>query len=44
MGVRVTALVPPQKQTNGQPALSGAQTQALVLVEINGTRTAALGS
>lgn len=44
VGVRVTALVPPQKQTDGQPAFSGSQTQALVLVEINGTRTAALGS
>ena len=44
VGVRVTAVVPPQKQANGQPTLSGAQTQALVLLEINGTRTAALGS
>jgi hypothetical protein len=44
VGVRVTAFVPPQKLTNGQPTLSGAQTQALVLLEINGTRTAALGS
>jgi hypothetical protein len=44
VGVRVTAFVPPQKLTNGQPTFSGAQTQALVLVEINGTRTAALGS
>ena len=44
VGVRVTAFVPPQKLTNGQPALSGTQTQALVLLEINGTRTAALGS
>jgi hypothetical protein len=44
VGVRVTALVPPQKQTDGQPTVSGSQTQALVLVEINGTRTAALGS
>lgn len=44
VGVRVTAVVPPQKQANGQPTLSGAQTQALVLLKINGTRTAALGS
>jgi hypothetical protein len=44
VGVRVTALVPPQKLANGQAALSGTQTQALVLQEINGTRTAALGS
>ena len=44
VGVRVTAFVPPQKLANGQPTLSGAQTQALVLLEINGTRTAALGS
>ena len=40
----MTAFVPTQKLTNGQPALSGTQTQALVLLEINGTRTAALGS
>jgi len=44
VGVRVTALVPPQKLTNGQSTFSGAQTQALVVLEINGTRTAALGS
>jgi hypothetical protein len=44
VGVRVTALVPPQKQTNGQSALSGTETQALVLLEINGVRTVALGS
>jgi hypothetical protein len=44
VGVRVTAFVPTQKLTNGQSALSGTQTQALVLLEINGTRTAALGS
>ena len=44
VGVRVTAFVPTQKLTNGQPALSGTQTQALVLLEINGTRRAALGS
>jgi hypothetical protein len=44
VGVRVTAFVPPQKLTNGQSTFSGAQTQALVMLEINGTRTAALGS
>jgi len=44
VGVRVTAFVPPQKLTNGPHTVSGAETQALVLLEINGTRTAALGS
>jgi hypothetical protein len=44
VGVRMSALVPPQKQGNGQATLSGTQTTALVMVEINGTRTAARGS
>jgi hypothetical protein len=44
VGVRLTVVVPPQKLANGQPAASGVENQALVLLEINGTRTAALGS
>jgi hypothetical protein len=44
VGVRLTVVVPPQKLSNGQSAASGVENQALVLLEINGTRTAALGS
>jgi len=43
VGIRLTVVVPPQKLANGQPAASGVENQALVLLEINGTRTAALG-
>jgi len=44
VGVRLTVVVPPQKLANGQPAASGVENQALVLLEINGTRTAAPAS
>jgi hypothetical protein len=44
VGVRLTVVVPPQKLANGQPAASGVENQALVLIEINGTRTAAPAS
>jgi hypothetical protein len=44
IGVRLTVLVPPQTLANGQAAANGTENQALVLLEINGTRTAALGS
>jgi len=42
--VRLTVVVPPQTLANGQHATSGVENQALVLLEINGTRTAALGT
>jgi hypothetical protein len=44
VGVRLTVVVPPQTLANGQHATSGVENQALVVLEINGTRTAALGS
>jgi hypothetical protein len=44
IGLRLTVVVPPQTLSNGQHATSGVENQALVLLEINGTRTAALGS
>ena len=45
VGVRLTVVVPPQTLPNGQRAASGAEDQSLVMLEINGTRTAAaLGS
>ena len=44
VGVRLTVVVPPQKLANGQSAASGVENQALVLLEINGTRTAAPAS
>ncbi len=44
VGVRLTVVVPPQMLPGGQHATSGSESQALVLLEINGTRTAALGS
>ena len=44
LGVRLTVVVPAQTLANGQRATSGVENQALVLLEINGTRTAALGS
>ena len=44
VGVRLTVVVPPQTLADGQQATSGVENQALVLLEINGTRTAALGS
>jgi len=44
VGVRLTVVVPPQSLANGQPAANGVENQALVLLELNGTRTIALGS
>jgi hypothetical protein len=44
VGVRLTVVVPPQKTRGGQSAASGVENQALVLLQINGTRTAALKS
>lgn len=44
VGVRLTVVVPKQKLANGQQAASGVENQALVLLEINGTRVGALGS
>ena len=44
IGVRLMVVVPPQTLADGQHATSGTENQALVLLEINGTRTAALGS
>jgi hypothetical protein len=44
VGVRLTVVVPPQKLSNGQSAASGVENQALVLLQINGTRTAAPAS
>lgn len=44
LGVRLTVVVPAQTLANGQRATSGVENQALVLLAINGTRTAALGS
>ncbi len=44
IGVRLTVVVPPQALANGQRAASGVENQALVVLEINGTRTAALHS
>jgi hypothetical protein len=43
VGVRLTVIVPAQTLANGQRATPGVENQALVLLEINGTRTAALG-
>jgi hypothetical protein len=42
VGVRLTVVVPPQTLSNGQRAATGVENQALVLLEINGTRTAEL--
>ena len=44
VGVRLTVVVPPQTMQNGQKATSGTENQALVLLEINGTKTSTLGS
>ena len=43
VGVRLTVVVPPQTLPNGRRAASGVEDQSLVLLEINGTRTSALG-
>ena len=42
VGVRLTVVVPPQKMQNGQAATSGVENQALVFLQINGTRTTTL--
>jgi hypothetical protein len=42
VGIRLTVIVPPQKAQNGQAAASGVENQALVLLQINGTRTSSL--
>jgi hypothetical protein len=44
VGVRLTVVVPPQKAQNGQSATSGVENQALVFLQINGTRTTTLKS
>ena len=44
VGVRLTVVVPPQTLANGQHPANGVENQALVVLEINGTRSAALGS
>jgi len=44
LGVRLTVVVPAQTLANGKPAASGVEDQALVMLEIDGTRVRALGS
>ena len=44
VGVRLTVVVPPQTLANGQHATSGVENQALVLLQINGTRTSSTPS
>jgi hypothetical protein len=44
IGVRLIVVVPPQTTSNGQQAANGVENQALVMLEIDGTRTAKLGS
>jgi hypothetical protein len=44
VGVRLTVVVPPQTLSNGQPAAHGVENQALVVLEVHGTRIRALGS
>jgi len=44
VGVRLTVIVPPQTLANGQHATSGTENQALVMVQIDGTRTSSLHS
>ena len=40
VGVRLTVVVPAQTLANGQRAAQGVENQALIMVEINGTRPA----
>jgi hypothetical protein len=42
VGVRLTVVVPPQTLANGQKAANGMENQALVMLEINGTRVVTL--
>jgi hypothetical protein len=44
LGVRLTVVVPAQTLPNGKPAANGVEEQALVMLEIDGTRVRALGS
>jgi hypothetical protein len=44
VGVRLTVVVPPQTLPNGKRAANGVEDQTLVILEINGTLTRALGS
>ncbi len=44
VGVRLTVVVPPQRTSSGQQAVSGVENQALVLTRIHGTSVSALGS
>jgi hypothetical protein len=44
VGVRLTVTVPPQKLQNGQTATNGVENQALVFLQINGTKTSSLTS
>ena len=44
VGVRLTLAVPPQTLPNGQRAANGVENQTLVMLEIDGTPTRALGS
>jgi len=44
VGVRVTVVVPPQTLSNGSPAAHGSVVEAVVLLQINGTRVHKLGS
>jgi len=43
VGVRLSIAVPSQTLANGQRAVAGVENQALVLVQIDGTATRALG-
>jgi hypothetical protein len=43
VGVRLTVVVPAQTLKNGQPAAHGVEEQALVMLEIDGTRVRSLG-
>jgi hypothetical protein len=44
VGVRLVVVVPPQQLQNGRAATSGVENQALVFLQINGTRTSSLKS
>jgi hypothetical protein len=44
VGVHVTVVVPPQTLSNGRPAAHGSVNEALVLLQIDGTRVRELGS
>ena len=44
VGVRLIVVVPPQKLQNGHTAVGGVENQALVFLQINGTKTLSLKS